>query len=569
MTPLRSSLCILRALRPALVALLLAAAAPAAAQTSNHNFEVAKQLDIFNALYRDLDLYYVDTLDAKKNVDNAIGYMLEMLDPYTEYFPEEDTDDLRQLTTGKYAGIGALTGFREKWNRCIISQPFAGMPAAQAGLLPGDVILAIDGKPIDPCTDSSVEARADYANSVSERLRGEPGTTFELKVRRPGTEKTYLFKLTRRQIVRPSVALATLAADSVGYIRLTQFIEGTSNEIRRALVDLKQRGARRLILDLRDNPGGVMEEAVKTVNLFVPRGREVLSMRGKVRELNHTYKTLIDPLDTDIPLIVLTNEQSASAAEITAGALQDYDRALIVGRRTYGKGLVQQSRELPHKSVLKLTTAKYYIPSGRCVQAYTFRYGRPVHLADSLSREFRTANGRIVRDGGGITPDVVVEADSVPRLIAALEASDQLFDFCVDYRTAHPTLPAPADFRLSDEDYAACRRYLRDNHFSYDRQSLQVLRTLRRVAELEGYGTEARAELDALEQKLQHNDDYDFGQREAEVRRAVEAALVLNYYYEEGRYEYLLRDDKDVRRAVELLARPKEVQRVLSGEPDA
>lgn len=554
-----------------LLAALLALLAhmPAAGQTANHNFEVAKNLDIFNALYRELDLYYVDTLDAQKNVDNAIAYMLEMLDPYTEYFPEENTDDLRQLTTGKYAGIGALTGFREKWNRCIISQPFAGMPAAQAGLRPGDIIVAIDGRPIDPCTDSDLEARANYANSVSAKLRGEPGTTFELKVRRPGTDKTYLFKLTRRNIVRPSVALATLVADSVGYIRLTQFIEGTSNEIRRALVELKQQGARRLILDLRDNPGGVLEEAVKTVNLFIPRGREVLSMRGKVRELNHTYKTTLDPQDTDLPLIVLTNEQSASAAEITAGTLQDYDRALIVGRRTYGKGLVQQSRELPYKSVLKLTTGKYYIPSGRCVQAYTFKYGQPVHLPDSLSKEFRTANGRIVRDGGGVTPDVVLPSDSLPNLLAALEASDQLFDFCVAYRNDHPTLPAPADFRLTDEEYASFCQYLKANDFSYDRQSLRVLRTLRQVAAFEGYDTEARAELDSLERKLRHNEDYDFRRWEKEIRKIVEAAIVQNYYFEEGRYEYLLRDDNDVRRAAEMLAKPKEIQKILSGEPEA
>ena len=389
---------------------LLLAALPSPAQNSTHNFEVAKNLDIFNALYRELDLYYVDTLDAKKNIDNALAYMLEMLDPYTEYYPEEDASSLQELTTGKYAGIGTMIGYSEAHRRCIVSKPYAGMPAAQAGLLPGDIILAIDGEDIQPLENPTEERIADYTEQVSGKLRGEAGITLELKIRRPEQNKVFTFKLVRRNILMPSVSLAAMVTDSIGYICLTQFIEGTSNEIRRALVELKQQGARSLILDLRDNPGGVMEEAVKTVNLFIPRGREVVSTRGKVKELNAVYKTQIDPQDPDIPLIILTNENSASAAEITSGALQDYDRALIMGRRTYGKGLVQQSRELPYKALLKLTTAKYYIPSGRCVQAYEFRDGVPLHLPDSLSREFRTAAGRPVRGGGGVKPDVEIPA---------------------------------------------------------------------------------------------------------------------------------------------------------------
>ena len=370
----------------------------------NHNFEVAKNLDIFNTLYRDLDLYYVDTLNAQRNISNAANYMLRMLDPYTEYYPEQDTPSLRQLTTGKYAGIGTSTQFRPDLKRCIISGPFAAGPAALAGLLAGDIIMGIDGRSIDPCSATEAEQQQAYATRISEKLRGEPGTTLTLRVKRPTSGKELTFRLTRRNISLPSVTLATLVSDSTGYISLSQFIEGTSNEVRRALVELKQQGARRLIIDLRNNPGGVLEEAVKTVNLFIPRGREVVSTRGKVKELNHTYRTTLDAQDTDLPIVVLTNEESASAAEIVSGALQDYDRAVIMGQRTYGKGLVQQSRELPYKTQFKLTTGKYYIPSGRCVQAYKFEDGRPVHLPDSLAHEFRTAAGRIVRDGGGITP---------------------------------------------------------------------------------------------------------------------------------------------------------------------
>ena len=548
---------------------LLLSVLPSPAQKSTHNFEVAKNLDIFNALYRELDLYYVDTLDAKKNIDNALAYMLEMLDPYTEYYPEEETSSLQELTTGKYAGIGTQIGYSEAHHRCIISKPYAGMPAAQAGLLPGDIILAIDGEDIQPLENPTEERIADYTEQVSGKLRGEAGITLELKIRRPEQNKVFTFKLVRRNILMPSVSLAAMVTDSIGYICLTQFIEGTSNEIRRALVELKQQGARSLILDLRDNPGGVMEEAVKTVNLFIPRGREVVSTRGKVKELNAVYKTQIDPQDPDIPLIILTNEHSASAAEITSGALQDYDRALIMGRRTYGKGLVQQSRELPYKALLKLTTAKYYIPSGRCVQAYEFRDGVPLHLPDSLSREFRTAAGRPVRGGGGVKPDVEIPADSLPNLLTYLANSTQLFDYCVRYRARHPHIAKPTEFRLTAEEYADFCLYMKQNNFSYDRQSLRLLETLRRMAAFEGYATEAQAELDALEKKLQHNADYDFQRWEPEIRRMVEAAIIENYYYDAGSEEYLLQTDKVVQQAVEMMHNRKLMHKLLSGEPDA
>ena len=539
------------------------------AQSVNHNFEVSKNLDIFNALYRDLDLYYVDTLDAQKNIDNAANYMLEMLDPYTEYFAEQNTSELKQLTTGRYAGIGAVTSFRPELQRSIIVKPMAGQPAAQAGLLPGDVILSIDGKSLAPCTSKDVDEQNRYATDVSGRLRGEPGTTFDLKVRRPSNGKLYTFRITRRNIVQPSVKLATIVSDSVGYIRLSQFIEGTANEVRRALVDIKQRGARSLILDLRDNPGGVLEEAVKTVNLFVSRGREVVTTRGKVKEQNHTYKPQLDAQDTDLPIVVLTDGGSASASEITSGALQDYDRAVIMGRRTYGKGLVQQSRELPYKSILKLTTAKYYIPSGRCVQAYKFKDGLPVHLPDSLSHEFRTANGRIVRDGGGITPDVVLKTDSLPHLMTYLQNSNQLFDYCVSYRSAHPTIAPARDFRLTDEEYADFCQFMKDHKFAYDSYTLRALDKLREWARFEGYDEASLAEMDVLEKKLKSSDDQLFERWKPAILHVVEGAIVESYYYDAGHQEYDLRDDTDVQHAIEMLHNPKQMHKILSGEPDA
>lgn len=537
----------------------------AVAQQSRHNFETAKQLDIFNSIYKMLDLYYVDTLDAKKNIENAVLYMLDQLDPYTVYYPENETGELRQLTTGKYAGIGAIISYRKDLSRCIINQPYEGMPAAEAGLRRGDVILSIDGKDTGTCT---ADDPGDFSTSVSEALRGQPGTQFEVRVQRPGRERPMTFKLTRRAITLPSVVLSKVLSDSIGYVRLDSYTENTARDVRRAIVELKQQGATRLVLDLRGNPGGLMDQAVDVVNLFIPRGKEVLSTRGKVAERNATYKTQSEPLDVEIPLVVLVDFGTASAAEITAGALQDYDRAVIVGRRTYGKGLVQETRQLPYDNILKLTTSKYYIPSGRCVQAYTFKDGVPQHLPDSLSKAFRTAAGRVVRDGGGITPDVEVELDSLPTLITYLALSDQLFDYTVQYRNTHERIAAPDSFHITDADYAEFRQYLKDHKFTYDRQSRSVLDLLRRVADREGYAEEAKAEFDALEAKLTHNEDFDFQRWEKEVRQLVERTIVADYYYQAGQAAYDLRDDKDLEEALDL-ARDDACRRALLAPPVA
>lgn len=546
--------------------LLLLLALPGAAQRKGHNFEVAKYLDVFNALYRDLDLYYVDTLDAKSNIDNAASYMLEMLDPYTEYYPEEETSSLRQMTTGKYDGIGSAIYYKKSEDRCIISEPYQGMPADEAGLLRGDVILSIAGHDIPVRGNTPTE---EYTSDVSARLRGEAGTTFEIRVRRPSTGRVMTFNVTRRHIVTPSVTFRKVLNDSIGYVHVTQFIENTATDLHRAISSLKTEGARRLILDLRGNPGGLVEEAVKGVNLFIPRGREVVSTRGKIKEANSTFRTTSDPLDADMPLVVLVDSFSASASEIMSGALQDYDRAVVIGRRTYGKGLVQQSRELPYKAMIKLTTGKYYIPSGRCVQAYSFKDGLPVHRPDSLSRLFRTAAGRAVYDGGGITPDITVAADSLPTLIAYLNASDQLIDYCVNYRARHATIAPPSSFRLTDEEYADFCQFMKNNAFSYDPQSLRVLKTLRYVAHVEGYDADAAAELNALEAKLKHDEDRDFKRWENDIRRVVEQRIVETYYYSIGGEEYGIRHDSVLERALQTISSPQLMQKILSGEPDA
>lgn len=535
------------------------------AQKSPHNFEVAKQLDIFNVLYKELDLYYVDTLDARKNIDNAILYMLDRLDPYTVYYPEDKTDELKQMTTGKYAGIGSVISFREKEDRCIIADPYEGMPAAEAGVRRGDIILAIDGKDVGTC---GKQDRGSYSSAVSAALRGEPGTTFELRVRRPTSGRTLNFKLTRRSVALPSVTFSGIVADSIGYVLLNGYTEDTSRDLRLTIADLKQRGARRLVLDLRSNPGGLMMEAVNVTGFFIPRGKEVLSTKGKVKEMNAVYKTQSDPLDPHIPLAVLVDGGTASSAEITSGALQDYDRAVIIGQRTYGKGLVQQPRELPYKGMLKLTTSKYYIPSGRCIQAYDFKDGRPQHVPDSLARDFLTAAGRTVRDGGGITPDIQVTPDSLSGLIDYLAASDALFDYCVNYRNKHERIAPPANFRLTDAEYEDFKRFLKESGFTYDRQSRRVLDMLRRVAAREGYAEEAGPELDALEAKLVHNEDYDLERWKKQIKELIEATIIANYYYERGVAEYNLRHDKELDEAVKVLNDDRRYRKLLSGVPE-
>lgn len=537
---------------------------PASAQ-SEHNFEAAKNLDIFNALYKELDLYYVDTLDAQKLVRAAIDGMLDELDPYTEFYSAKTREDLKQMATGKYAGIGAIIQYNKKTDRCVIGDPFEGMPAAEAGLRAGDVILSIDGKDTGERGDRDA---GDYSQSVSDALRGEPGSSFEIRVQRPGTAEPLTLTLVRRTIAVPAITYYGMVDATTGYILLSEYTENCARNVRRAVVDLKQQGMTRLILDLRNNGGGLMDEAVKLVNLFLPKGKEVLHTRGKIEQMNQTYKTTDDPLDLEMPLVVLVNGGTASAAEITSGALQDYDRAVIMGNRTYGKGLVQQPRELPYGTQMKLTTSKYFIPSGRCVQAYDFKNrnedGSPKHLPDSLCHEFRTVAGRVVRDGGGITPDVAVPADTLSGIASYLLYSDALFDYCNNYRNSHDTLATPERFRLTDEEYGRFKAFVEQSDFTYDRETKSLLARLKKAARLEGTADSAQAEFQALEAKLSPNLSADLDRHKDEITRIVSTELIRRYYYAAGVAQYYMQDDKVVARAVELLNQPDEMRRLLS-----
>ena len=533
----------------------------AAQEESRHDAEISKRLEIFNNAYRMLDQFYVDSLDAKKHVEDALLYMLAQLDPYTQFYSEDKADDLKQMTTGKYAGIGSMISYDVRTDRCVIADPYEGMPAANSGLRKGDVILSIDGVDMGVCGKTE---RQDYSSKVSNALRGEPGTTFALMVKRPHVADSLTFHIQRETVALPSVTFSGLLSDSVGYVLLDGYTENTSKDLRRAFDQLKARGARRMILDLRINGGGLMVEAVNVVNLFLPRGYEVVSTKGKLKEMSATYKTRKEAWDTEIPVVVLTDFGTASAAEITSGALQDYDRAVIVGRRTYGKGLVQQSRPVGFGTAMKLTTSKYYIPSGRCIQAYEFKNGMPQHLPDSLSKEFRTAAGRVVRDGGGITPDVIVKEDSLPGLLGQLEISNALFDYAVKYRNTHESIAEPSKFHITDKEYEDFKAFLKEEKFTYDSQSRSALDILRKIADREGYGDVAKAEFDSLQAKLVHNENYDYKRWETEIRRIVDMAILRTFYYEQGAIEYFVPYDKDLQEGLKILCDDQRYHEILA-----
>lgn len=544
-------------------------ALPATAQ-KNHNFEVSKNLEIFNNLFKQLDLYYVDTLDADKLVKTATGSMLNTLDPYTEYYPDDERDDLKQMLTGKYAGIGSLIHYSKNEDRCIISEPFENMPAAEGGLKAGDVILSIAGKEFGPKGSQNTN---EFTESVSNALRGEPGTSFIVKIQRPGEDKPREIKLTRRAIKTPPISYYGMIAENTGYIYLSSFPEGAATDVRRAVIDLKQKGAKQLVLDLRNNGGGSMQEAIDLVNLFIGKGKTVVELKGKIKSANETYKTQREALDPDIPLAVLVNGNTASSSEITAGTLQDYDRAVVIGTRTYGKGLVQQTRPLPYDGVFKLTTSRYYIPSGRCIQAIDYSHraanGAVNRIPDSLTNVFHTAAGRPVRDGGGIMPDSVVKVDSVANIVLYLNpgmiTSDVLFNFVTEYTHRHATIDPPEKFDISDEEYENFKRYAKEHNFTYDRQSVKLLDNLKKVAKFEGY--DVAEDIKALEAKLTHNEDYDFEHWKPEIKKLLNNEIMLRYYYRRGLIRNSLNNDKTLDTALAVLNNPQEYRKMLAPQP--
>lgn len=531
------------------------------AQNKDHNLEVAKNLEVFNSIYKHLDLLYVDTLNAKEVVGNAINGMLRSLDPYTVYYSEDKTNELRTMLTGKYAGIGSIIRWNSQISNSVIEEPYEGMPAAEAGLRKGDVILSIDGE--------SMKGK-DNAY-VSEHLRGDAGTTFELKIRRPSTGKEMRFKITRRSIQMPAVPYYGVQQGGIGYIKLNEFTENSAKIVRNAFIDMRHQQIKGLILDLRNNVGGSELEAANLVNLFVPKGVTVVSNRGKLKRANHDYKTTSEPIDTVIPIVVMVNGNSASSAEIVTGALQDMDRAVVLGTKTYGKGLVQMPIDLPYNCEMKVTTSRYYIPSGRCIQARKYRHndgGSSEVIADSTKRKFYTLNGREVLDAGGITPDVVVEGDSLPNiayyLAAARDSNEVLLNYEVDYIAKHPTVAQPADFELSDEDYAEFKKRVLDSGFTYDRTSEKFLKDLEQLTRFEGYYDDAKPEFEALKKKLSHNVAKDLEYNKQAIKNIINNDLMAAYYFQRGATQNSLRHDKQMDEAMKLITDGDRYAKILN-----
>ena len=531
--------------------------------TSNkdHNFKVAKNLETFSAIYKYLDLMYVDTLNADEVIGNGINAMLSSLDPYTVYYPEDKVKELDMMISGKYAGIGALIRYDLKLNNVIIDEPYENMPAAEAGLKKGDIILSVN--------DSSMYKKS--TSYVSDHLRGDAGSTFLLKIKRPSTGKTMKFKLTRKAIQMPAVPYYGLQQNGIGYLDLNSFTVDCSKDVRKAFLEMKKDGMKSLVLDLRNNGGGSLQEAINIVNMFVPKGLVLVNTKGKLERANREYKTTVEPIDTLIPIVVLVNDETASASEITSGSLQDLDRAVILGTRTYGKGLVQAPMELPYNGNLKLTTSKYYIPRGRCIQAINYKHSRGgylEHVPDSLTKVFHTANGRIVRDGGGINPDVKVLPDSLPNIAfylanSGMDSTEVMTNWVLNYIKQHPTIGDPKSFIISDADYENFKSAVIKSGFKYDRQSEKVIKNLIDIAKFEGYYDDAKSEFAALEKKLQHNLAKELDHHKQTIKQVLTADLVAAYYYQRGAIANSLQFDKQWKEAVKLLENPQEYKKIL------
>ncbi len=517
-------------------------------------FALAKNIDIFATLVRELDSYYVDEIDPDQLVTIGINAMLEELDPYTEYIPEEESDDFRMLTTGEYAGIGALIGNRGEGN--MVLMPYSGFPAQLAGLKIADYILKID----------SVDVVGKPTSEVSDLLKGPANTPLKVKVLRD--RDTLDFSLVRKKISLKNVPFYGKLDEKTGYIKLADFTTNASAEVRNALVSLKSQGADRLILDLRDNPGGLVNEAVEIVNLFIPKGKDVVKTIGKLQSVNYNYRTTKTPVDKDIPIVVLINERSASAAEIVAGALQDYDRAVLVGRKSFGKGLVQTTIPLTYNAQVKVTTAKYYIPSGRCIQAIDYAQtrenGEVTSVPDSLRKAFKTANGRRVLDGAGIEPDASVEEVNYAPISYTLVAGNHIFDFATQYFYKHETITDPLTFTITDQDYEEFKKFLAGKEYDYTTYVEKSVQDLEKYAEKEEYFDEIKSQLEAIKAKVNHSKEQDLDTNKEEVKKILSEEIVSRYYFQEGMVEAGLDQDPAVEVAKSYLSDPAKIAETLT-----
>lgn len=522
----------------------------------SRSFKIAKNLDIFNSIVKELDMFYVDTINADKTIREGIDAMLYSLDPYTQYFPEDDQAELEQMLKNSYGGIGSIIRYEPKLKRTVIAEPYENMPAANAGLKAGDILLEIDGKDLLGNTD------------VSKLLRGQVGTSFKLKVQRPGTKEPLEFNIVRRSIQMPFIPYYAVLENNVGYINLSTFSGNPSKEFKQVFLDLKKKGITSLVIDLRNNGGGLLEESIEIANFFLPRGKTLVTTKGKIQQSSNTYKTLREPLDLEIPLAVLVNGGTASSSEILAGSLQDLDRAVIVGSRTFGKGLVQTPRPLPYGGTIKLTTSKYYIPSGRCVQAIDYEHrneeGAAGRIPDSLTTVFHTAAGREVRDGGGVAPDIDVKQEKLPNILYYLVNDNLIFNYATDYCLKHPTIPSPEKFEVTDADYADFKAMVKKADFKYDQQTEKILKNLKEMAEFEGYLKDASEEFKALEEKLKHNLDHDLDYFSKDIKSMIAVEIIKRYYFQRGSIIQQLKDDDDLKAALKILGDQPKYKEMLT-----
>lgn len=539
---------------------------PASAQTKgkeekkkDNKFSYVQAVDIFGSSLALLDRHFVDSIDIKRLSRIALDGMLESLDPYTEYYSAEDTDKLRILTTGAYGGIGSVISQRPD-STVIINDPMEGMPAAGAGLRAGDIILEVDGK----------DFRKSTSDQVSAALKGTPGSKITLLIQRPGEAKPRRVEFRRQKIQASPVSYYGIVGKDMGYIALTGFPNTAAAEVKKAFLELKAKHQLRgLILDLRDNGGGLIDEAIKIVNFFVPAGEEVVTTRGRnAHRQEVVYRTTDKPLDTQIPLAVLINAQSASASEIVSGSLQDLDRAVVMGVKSYGKGLVQTTMQLPYDGTIKLTTAKYYIPSGRCIQRIDYqsmREGKGAKvLPDSLTKVFHTRAGREVRDAGGILPDITLTSDTLPTMVYYLRFNNDAFDWVTDYVRSHRSIASPRDFRLTEADYASFSERLIEKKFDYDRQSGKELQKLEDLAKFEGYYSKSREAFETLKKILVPDLKHDLQAHRPFIEEYLTDAILTRYYYNRGALERRVPEDKMVRAAIELLGDSVRYAKTLS-----
>lgn len=540
-----------------LLAVILLGAGIYAFNESDKYFQIAKNLDIFAAFYRELNTYYVDDLSPEKVMHKGIEAMLEETDPYTDFVPEENLDDLKFMATGKYGGVGA--SINTSGDTTVITDVYEGSPMHKAGIKPGDILVTLDGK----------STRGMDQEEISRLLKGVPGTSLDMVLKNPHTGAQATKKITREEInVRP-VSYAGLVGNDVGYIKMVQFTENSGAQVQMAFEQLKKEhpGLKGVVLDLRSNPGGLLDEAVAVSNIFIDKNKLVVSTKGKVKNWDREYKTEQPAVDVNIPLVVLTNRSSASASEIVAGAVQDLDRGLVVGQRSFGKGLVQTTRPLPYNAKLKVTTAKYYTPSGRCIQAIDYSHrnqeGEVDYVPDSMRRSFTTVAGRKVKDGGGIEPDAQVDPVFLSQVAITLLRRQYIFDYATEYYYAHPKIAAAGDFSLSDDDFENFVRYLDGKDYSYKTHSEEALESFESTARKEKYYDAVSKEFEALQQKMKHDKKQDLLKNKTEIKRLLEEEIVNRYYLQKGRIERSLAWDNEVTEAVSLLHTPVKYQQLL------